>query len=198
MCHRLCSRSGAAARMNPDYSFGRRRSRRYCPYLVIPAKRRPRSGRLEGRTTRIQPSRFPHGHESGNPMGRKRLPGLSLDARFRGGDGNGLKTSPGGYGDSLRDFPSARDGLGLAEKAAIPGAARTGREAFICQQQGDVAATGADRRLGRRAGEVMPLGVMNHRWLPCLLGNLALLSSFPRNRESSAARASPGPPLSRG
>jgi hypothetical protein len=55
VCHRLCSRSGAAARMNPDYSFGRRRSRRYCPYLVIPAKRRPRSGRLEGRTTLIQP-----------------------------------------------------------------------------------------------------------------------------------------------
>jgi hypothetical protein len=45
---------------------------------------------------------------------------------------------------------------------------------------------------------VMPLGVMNHRWPPCLLGNLALLSSFPRKRASSAARASPGPPPSRG
>ena len=44
---------------------------------------------------------------------------------------------------------SAQDGLGMAEKAPVWGAARAGRQAFVRQRQGHVALTGAHGGLGQ-------------------------------------------------
>src|SRR6516162_10815876 len=69
---------------------------------------------------------------------------------------------PGGYSDfrssKLEDQPRAEarnrgrsggDGLGVSKKAPVWGATRTGRQAFICQRQGDIALTGANGSLGQ-------------------------------------------------
>src|SRR5260370_14359251 len=44
---------------------------------------------------------------------------------------------------------SASDGLGMLEKAAVWGAARTGSQTFMRQRQGNVALTGAHGGLGQ-------------------------------------------------
>ena len=44
---------------------------------------------------------------------------------------------------------SARDGLGVAEEAAVWRAARTGRQTFVRKRQCNVALTGSEGRLGQ-------------------------------------------------
>ena len=44
---------------------------------------------------------------------------------------------------------SGRDGLGVVEKAAVWGAARTGRQAFVRERSGDVALAAAHSGLGQ-------------------------------------------------
>ena len=67
----------------------------------------------------------------------------------------GFMVQATGYGDSnelrdsLRDLPSSpHDGLGVAEKAPVWGAARTGRQPFMRERQGNVPLTGAHGCLG--------------------------------------------------
>jgi hypothetical protein len=51
--------------------------------------------------------------------------------------------------DARNRARSGGDGLGVSKKAPVWGATRTGRQAFICQRQGDIALTGANGSLGQ-------------------------------------------------